>query len=303
MVECFSQKMKGKHILIAGGSGLIGTALKKRLTSEGHYVSVLSRQKNQEYVQWNLNEGTIDESKIGDVQILINLCGEGIAEKNWTKTRKKALLDSRVESTKLLFKYSVKMPKLEHYISASGITCYGYDRKLEGYEESDSFGNDYISGLVEAWEKSADIFANIVPVSKIRTGIVLSDKGGAIEKMIKPVRFGLGASLGSGRQIIPWIHINDLTGMFSHVVEQKVEGVFNANANNSSNSDFMNALAASIGKKNWLPAVPGFLLKMMLGEMATLLLQGVHVSNKKIQRTNFKFEYVELNDALKSLNL
>ncbi len=303
MDECSFQKMKGKQILIAGGSGLIGTALIKQLTSQGHRVSILSRQKNHEYVFWNLEEEIIDETKIQDVQILINLCGEGIADKNWSKSRKKALLNSRVDSTKLLLKYVDKMPQLEHYISASGITCYGFEEKLNGYEESDAFGDDYISNLVKLWEESADLFASKVPVSKIRTGIVLSDQGGAIEKMIKPMRFGLGAALGSGKQIIPWIHINDLSNMFAHIIEHSVEGVFNANADNNSNAEFMNTLASSIGKKNWLPAVPGFLLKMMLGEMATLLLNGVHVSNKKIQRTNFKFEYVELKDALNNLEL
>ncbi len=295
--------MNSKHILIAGGSGLIGTALSKHLTEEGHHVSILSRQKKSDFVYWSLIEGVIDESKIKDVQVLINLCGEGIADKNWTKSRKKALLDSRVESTKLLFKYSEKMPKLEHYISASGITCYGYDEKLEGYEETDDFGTDYISQLVKKWEISADLFKSKVTVSKIRTGIVLSDQGGAIDKMIKPIRFSLGASLGSGKQILPWIHINDLSRMFSHIIAFKSEGIFNACANNSTNLDFMNTLAQSIGKRNWLPAVPGILLKMILGEMASLLLKGVHVSNKKIQRTNFKFEYVELKEALKSLNL
>lgn len=295
--------MKAKKILIAGGSGLIGSRLKTHLVSLGHEVDILSRKESNDYIHWDLAKGYIDASKIQETQILINLCGEGIAEKNWTSSRKKALLDSRVETAKLLFKYVDKMPFLEQYISASGITCYGYKEKPEGYTEDDPFGEDYISQLVKKWESSADLFASKVPVAKVRTGIVLSSNGGAIEKMIKPVRYGLGAALGSGKQIIPWIHIDDLSRIFSHLIEHGSQGTFNACANNDTNKNFMNTLAKVLGKRNWLPAVPGFLLKMMLGQMATLILKGVHVSNEKIQRTNFKFEYVELNEALKSLNL
>lgn len=291
------------NVLIAGGTGLIGKALTELLKSSGHNVSILSRSSGSGLITWDVKAGKIYSDDLSEIEVIINLSGAGIADKNWTKSRKKELLDSRVETTKLLFDNKERMPKLKQYISASGITCYGNALNENGYNESDPFGTDYISTLVRNWEEAADMFKDYVPTVKIRTGIVLSDQGGAIEKMIKPMRFGLGAPIASGKQILPWIQIDDLAALFLHVMENQVSGAYNAVTENSTNKDFTNALAKSIGKKNWLPSVPGFLLKLAFGEMATLLINGVHVSNDKIKKTGFVFKFPTLDLALENLNL
>ena len=291
------------NVLIAGGTGLIGKALTELLKSSGHNVSILSRSSGSGLITWDVKARKIYSDDLSEIEVVINLSGAGIADKNWTKSRKKELLDSRVETTKLLFDNKERMPKLKQYISASGITCYGNALNENGYNESDPFGTDYISTLVRNWEEAADMFKDYVPTVKIRTGIVLSHQGGAIEKMIKPMRFGLGAPIASGKQIIPWIQIDDLTALFLHVMDSQVSGTYNAVTENSTNKDFTNALAKSIGKKNWLPSVPGFLLKLAFGEMATLLINGVHVSNDKIKKTGFVFKFPTLDLALENLNL
>ena len=291
------------NILIAGGTGLIGKALTELLRSKGHNVSILSRSSGEGLMTWDVKAGKILSDDLSKIEVVINLSGAGIADKNWTKSRKNELLDSRVETTKLLFKYKDRMPELKHYISASGITCYGNTLNEKGYIESDPFGTDYISTLVQKWEEAADLFKEFVPTAKIRTGIVLTDQGGAIEKMIKPMRFGLGAPIASGNQILPWIHINDLTALFSHIIDTQGSGAYNAVSENTSNREFTNTLAQSIGKKNWLPAVPGFLLKLVFGEMASLLINGVHVSNKKIKKDGFEFKFPTLRLALENLKL
>jgi uncharacterized protein len=291
------------NILIAGGTGLIGQALSEHLVHDGHEVKVLSRSKGKGLITWDVKAGIIESNDLGEIEVLINLSGAGIAERNWTNSRKKELLDSRVETTKVLFAHKEKMPKLKQYISASGITCYGNGLNENGYKESDDFGTDYISTLVQKWEAAADLFQNHVITAKIRTGIVLSAKGGALEKMLKPMRYGLGAPIASGRQILPWIHIDDLTALFVHVINKELSGAYNANAGNTSNKEFTRTLAGSIGKKIWLPAVPGFMMKFMLGEMATLLINGVHVSNEKIKKTGLTFKYPTLDLALTQLEL
>lgn len=291
------------NVLIAGGTGLIGKALSDLLKSKGHNISILSRSSGSGLITWDVKAGKILSDDLSQIEVIINLSGAGIADKNWTKSRKKELLDSRVETTKLLFENKDRMPKLRQYISASGITCYGNDLNEDGYKESDPFGTDYISTLVQKWEAAADLFKDHVTTAKIRTGIVLSDKGGAIEKMIKPIRFSLGAPIASGKQIIPWIHINDLTGLIMHVIDNQLGGAYNAVSVNTSNKEFTNDLAKSIGKKNWLPSVPGFLLKLVFGEMASLLINGVHVSNNKIKKAGFEFKYPTLDIALENLDL
>lgn len=291
------------NILIAGGTGLIGQALTKKLSNTEHTVSILSRSKGEGLITWDVKSGIIESTDLANVEVIINLSGAGIADKKWTKYRKKELLDSRVETAKVLFAHKERMPKLKQYISASGINCYGNDLNSSGYIESDSFGTDYISSLVQNWEEAADLFKTHVPTVKIRTGIVLSNAGGAIEKMIKPIYFGLGTAIASGNQILPWIHIDDLTSLFAHAIRAELDGSFNALTENTSNREFMNMLANSIGKKNRLPAIPGAVLKIIFGEMATLLIRGVHVSNSKIKKTGFTFKYPTLELALKDLNL
>ena len=291
------------NFLIAGGTGLIGQQLRIALLNKGHNVFILSRANDQDFITWDMNTKKIETKLLHKVEVIINLCGEGIAEKRWTKKRRQRLYDSRVETTKVLFSHRKYMPNLKHYISASGITCYGNEFNPIGYNEKDSFGDDYISFLVEEWESAADLFSNYLPTTKIRMGIVLSRKGGAIEKMINPIRFGLGSVIASGDQIISWIHIDDLISLFIHVIKNRLVGTFNAISENTSNSEFMSELANCINRKIWLPAIPAFFFRLIFGEMSTLLVNGVHISNHKIKSTGFTFNYSTLNLALKELKL
>ncbi|MBB79094.1 MAG: TIGR01777 family protein [Crocinitomicaceae bacterium] len=291
------------NFLIAGGTGLIGQELRKALLNKGHNVFILSRTNDEDLITWDIKSKNIERKFLDKVEVVINLCGEGIADKRWTKKRRQELKDSRVETTKLLFSYRKYMPNLKHYISASGITCYGSLSNPSGYNEKDSFGNDYISSLVKEWESAAELFTDFVPTTKIRMGIVLTKNGGAIEKMIKPIRFGLGSVIASGEQIISWIHIDDLISLFIHVIEKKLIGTFNAISQNTSNREFINDLANSINKKIFLPAIPAIFFRFIFGEMSTLLINGVHISNHKIRSTGFRFKYSNLNLALKDLKL
>lgn len=291
-----------KKILIAGGTGLVGKQLSKTLTEQGHVVSVLSRNpKGKDQFFWNPSEGKIDESCLEDVEVLINLSGAGIADQRWTDSRKKELYDSRIGTNTFLAQQIEKIPKLEHFITSSGINAYGFDNPEMEYSESDPFGTDYVSQLVKEWEESADQFNVKCKVAKIRTAIVLDPNGGALTKMLTPIKMGIGSPLGSGEQTMCWIHSEDLAQLFSHVIEHKLEGAFNAIGGYCSNKEFMQSISSELNKPFWFPSVPAFSLKLLFGEMAILLLKGMKASNKKIISTGFTFKYENLKDALKDV--
>lgn len=286
-------------ILIAGGSGLLGSKIQQVLLSAGHEVRVLSRNpKRQEEYRWNPDKKEIDFAALDKIDVLINLCGEGIADKRWSAKRKKALHDSRIKTTQFLYTYLDQMPQLKTYISASGITCYGFDEKKVPYSETDPFGKDYISSLVQEWEEAADLFQKQCRVVKMRISIVLTKEGGALPKLTKPIMLGFGSALGNGRQIMPWVHIDDLANAFCFVVEQDLNGAYNLVSGNTTNLEITQAIADQLNKKLWLPNVPGFVLRLILGEMSTILLQGVACSNQKLLETGFEFKTSELKKAI-----
>lgn len=291
-----------KTILIAGGKGLIGTKLKSFLNSKGYQIRILSRNpSNSDEFKWDPSINYIDFKALENVSVLINLCGEGIAEKRWTIKRKKELFDSRIETTNFLFSLKNHFSALETYISASGITCYGFEDPVKYYDEEDPFGQDYLSKLVQEWENSADQFSTICRVVKMRTSVVLAKEGGALPKLLKPFQWGVGSPLGSGHQIMPWIHIDDLVSLFSFAIESNIQGSINAVAGNISNTEMTRAIAIQLNKKMFFLNVPAFVLKLFLGEMSIILLEGVHVSNEKLILNNFTFQFSELKEALKTL--
>lgn len=289
-----------KHILIAGGTGFIGEFLVKELEKHGHSVMVLSRSKSRKpkIVQWNPTENMFPLDELKDIQVIINLCGAGIADKRWSKSRKKELISSRVDITNSLFLLGKQLPNLEHYISASGINAYGYDDGSIIHSEMDAFGDDFVSQLVKKWENAADSFSELVPVVKLRIAVVLSKDGGALDKMKLPLKLGVKGVLGDGKQAMPWIHMNDLVSMFRFAVEEKLEGVYNTNAGNSTNQEFMTELANSMNRKTWLSAVPSFIIKLMLGESSALVLRGAKASNEKIKNKGFIYRFDSLDKAL-----
>ncbi len=290
-----------KTVLIAGGSGLIGKQLTKVLKERGYRVYKLSRNaRKQGHVQWNPRTKQVDEKCLSRIRVLINLAGANIGDKNWTTSRKQELIDSRVESTLFLSELASKMPKLVYYIGASGVNCYDVDQ-AKVFREEDDYGPDFLSTLVRDWESASDHFQGICPYMKLRIAMVLSDRGGSLNAMKRPVFFGLGSPLGSGNQYHPWIHIDDLCRIILFGMDHQLEGTFNAVADCDTNRTMMKGIAKYMRRPFFLPAVPSGILKFFLGERSMLVLSDLRVSNDKIKQTGFEFKFDKLNKALKAL--
>ncbi len=294
-------------ILITGGTGLLGSALSKLLTESGYEVVQLSRRARESSLyktfRWDISKGQI-ESEALNVDYIIHLAGTGIAEKRWTKKRKEQIYSSRVNSTRLLFEELKKSGvQLKGFISASAIGFYGADSGLAEVTEDSGAGEDFISRVVLDWEKEAENFSELkIPVTKLRIGIVLSKHGGALPKLAAPIRYGVGAPLGTGKQFMSWIHEEDLCQMFKYVIEAGLEGTFNAVAPEPvSNGYFTRSCARTLNRPLFLPNIPSFALRLMFGELAELLLGGNNVSSAKIQDAGFHFEYDNVKKALKNL--
>ena len=296
--------MSKKVILIAGGTGLIGESMVAHFKSKGHEVRILSRkpsQRDKHIYHWDPLEKEIDAQALEGVQVIINLVGAGIADKRWTAERKKELIDSRVIPALFLASVAEKSTTMEHYISASGINCYGYEEYDRLHQESDPYGKDFLSQVVKLWEESAATFENFTKVAKIRIAVVLTKEGGALPKIAGPIKKYVGAPLGSGKQWMPWITLNDLIQVFDFVLEQKLEGTYNAVAENNTNKEFTQALAKTLKKPLWLPPVPSFILKLVFGEMSSVVLKGVQASNEKLKNKGFSFQHTVLADAFKAI--
>ncbi|SNS53526.1 hypothetical protein SAMN05421640_0563 [Ekhidna lutea] len=296
-----------KTVLIAGGTGLLGTELSKLLTNKGYTVTHLSRnptQKSYQTFYWDVKKQEIDDEAIKSADAIIHLAGAGVADKRWSTSWKKEIYNSRINSTKLLKQRVEKLnPRLKHYISASAVGYYGWDSGNRLMHEEDPKGSGFLADVVNDWEAEADSFTDLnVKVSKVRIGIVLSEKGGALEEIAKPVKYGFGAPLGNGKQYMSWIHIQDLCGIFSHILEKGQEGTFNGVASDpKTNKEFTGALAKSLNRPLWLPNVPKFALRLLVGEMADILIGGNRVSSKKIEEAGFNFQFRALDHALKDL--
>jgi len=290
------------NILIAGGTGLIGKRLTTYLESTGNTVFILTRKPTAtNHIFWNPSKKEIDTTQLGTITHLINLCGASLAGKRWSNAYKKELLDSRIQPAQFLLANTQHLPKLVHYITASGINCYPLNTE-KIYTESDDFGTDFVSQLVKKWEETADLFSSHCIVSKIRISPVLDNQGGALQEILKPVKAGFGAALGSGKQAMPWIHYEDLARIFDIVIEKQLAGAYNALVATSTNNVFTEVCAASISKKIWLPNLPAFMVKLLFGEMSMLLLEGVQASHEKLAKAGFTFKHTDLKEAISSLN-
>ena len=287
--------MKNKHmktILLAGGSGFIGTHLQKLLNENDYKFHVLSRNPKKHEFYWNPSSREIDENALQDVEAIINLSGAGIADGRWTESRKRELEKSRTEPANFLFSLRDKMPLLKSYISASGITAYGFQNPDHSYKENEAFGNDFTSQLVKSWEQSAYQFADDVRVVCLRTAVVISKDSLAFQKMMKPVKLGIGSPIGSGKQWFQIVHTEDICRAYLHALEnENVEGSYNVCADVVQNKKFIKTAAKALSKPFWFPNVPAFVLRMLFGEMADLLLKGVKTSNQKLLETGFNFRY------------
>ena len=301
--------MEHKSVLITGGSGLVGRYLTNLLLSKGYSVSHLSRsgksRKEVTVFKWDPENGTIDKDALSGINYLVHLAGANIGEKKWTISRKKEILNSRVESANLLFsKIRENRADLKAFISASAVGYYGSSTSDKSYDESDPCGTDFLASICKSWEAAADQLTDIgIRTVKIRSGLVLEKTDSALSKLMMAGKFGFLVQTGNGRQYMPWIHIKDLTGIYLKAIEdQTMTGAFNAVApQHVTHSEFM-AILGKVMKRTVLPVyVPAFLLKTVLGEMSEVILKGNKISSEKIVTTGYVFNYPELEGALKDI--
>lgn len=297
--------MSEKVVLITGANGMLARGLAKELREEYAVRFLTRRKKRDNEFLWDVNKEYIEPGALLGVDKIVHLAGASIADKRWTKKRKKLIMDSRVKSANLILS-ELKKQKLsvDSFVSASAVGYYGTRREDVLWDEESSKGSGFLSDVCELWEASARCFETVANrVVRIRIGVVLAKEGGALEKIMQPIRYGLGASIGSGEQYMPWVHINDLVRVFKWALdEDTVEGAFNAvSPEHVTNTMLTKKIAKCLEKPLFLPHVPGFVLKAVLGEMASMLLEGNRVSSEKLLNRGFRFEYERIEEALRDL--
>ncbi len=294
-----------KTILITGGTGLIGNALRQALQQKGYRIIILSREPDEKkntstlrYAKWDIEKNYIDKHAIADADYIIHLAGAGVADKRWTKKRKQEIIDSRIKSGELLVHSLETIPnKVKAVISATAIGWYGADPVIPNptpFVETDPADNSFLGSTCQLWEQSIEPVTSLGKrLVKLRTGIVLSDKGGALKEFKKPLQFGVAAILGSGKQIISWIHIDDMVKLYITAIENEgMSGIYNAVAPHPVSNKELTLQLAKARDKFFIPVhVPSFALKLALGEMSIEILKSATVSADKIQGTGFVFRY------------
>ena len=305
-------------VIITGGTGLIGKALSKLLVEKGYQVIILSRRTflkdrrkspNIDYAQWDIAKQTIDASAIRNSDYIIHLTGAGVADKRWTKKRKKEIRDSRVQSSELLVKALKDNPnKIKAVICSSAIGWYGADPAIPNskpFVESDPSSEDFLGETCKLWEESIEpVYVLGKRLVKIRTGIVLSNEGGAFKEFKKPVNFGIAAILGNGKQLISWVHIDDLCRMYLHALENEtMHGSYNAVAPKPvTNKELTLHIAKSEKGNFYIPLhIPVFMLEMILGEMSVEVLKSTTVNCDKIRKAGFNFTFPSIESAMTDL--
>lgn len=296
-----------QNVLLTGGSGFIGKHLTDVLIEAGFSVSVLSRSDKEDtlrikYYKWDLKKNYIDENAVLNTDYIIHLAGEGIVDKRWTDKRKKAILESRTKPVDLIFSVLEKNnKKLEAFVSASAVGIYGAVTSHKICKEETTPANDFLGTVCQKWESAADKIGSLnIRTVKVRTGIVLGKDEGFLKKMTPSFKSGFGAILGSGKQYLPWIHVEDLCHIYLKSLQDKqLEGSYNACiTDNTTNSRLSKIIAKIYGYSIWLPKIPPFILKILLGEMSIVILTGQRVSSEKIQKTGFEFQFNDLEKTL-----
>ncbi|MDQ3192788.1 MAG: TIGR01777 family oxidoreductase [Bacteroidota bacterium] len=293
-------------VLITGGTGFIGSHLTNLLQSKGFLVTHLSRSISEKEkvktFKWDIKSGNIDPQALAGADYIIHLAGAGIADKRWTKERKKTIIESRVKSAEVIYNQAAKTShKIKAFISASGVNYYGTITSEKIFKEQDPPGDDFMAYTCKLWEKAADEFSNLkIRTVKLRTAPVFGPDGGALKTIAIPVKYYLGAPLGSGNQYFPWIHIDDLCKMYLQAIQNKnMEGAYNAAApDHITNKDLTKTIAKVLKKPLVLPNVPAFAIKLALGELAQAVLNGSRISSEKIIETGFEFNFPDLRGAL-----
>ncbi len=297
-------------ILITGATGLLGKQLSKLLIENAisiHYLSTsktkIESKPNFQGFYWNPDEGKIDENCLIGIDVIIHLAGANIA-KRWTKSYKQEIIESRVLSSNLLFNTLKKNPhQVKQIISASGTAIYP-DSFDKVYTETETeIANGFLSDVVIKWEESVDQFKLLaIKVCKVRTGIVYDKNGGALAEILKPIKLGIGSSFGSGKQIQSWIHIHDVVNLYYFLLKSNSEGVYNAVAPETVSDQRLTKTIARILKKPlFMPNIPRFVMKLILGDMSELLFTNKNISSKKAITEGFKFKFPDIDSALEDI--
>lgn len=307
-MACKFEKKLQMKVLITGATGLIGKELTSLLLQNGIQINYLTTSKDKIRKEsrykgffWDPDKGIIDENCIDEVDTIIHLAGENIS-KRWTESYKQKILESRIVPTNILYSLIKNTPNsVKHFMSASAIGIYPDSLTKVYSEEEKEVDDSFLGKVVEKWEEAADKFKNLdISVSKIRTGLVLSGKGGILKEIARPIKMGVGTAFGSGKQMQSWIHIYDLVHIYYMVLEKKVEGIFNAVAPYPvTNNELVKNIARVLGKPIVLPNIPKFVMQLILGEMHILLYSSQNVSAKKIINEGYQFRYLSLEKALK----
>lgn len=287
------------EVLIVGGTGFIGHALQKALDLSGIAYKILSRRRTKtNHVYWDPAMKQLDVSILGSITHIINLAGAGIADQRWSKRRKEELINSRVDSTQFLFEECSKYcPSLEGYIGISGVNAFGFNDST-CYNENHPFATDFLSSLVQQWEEAHRLFDKLPSFSILRLGMVLSSQGGAYRKIAAPMKFYMGAVPGSGKQLIPWIHLNDVIGFILHVLEGNSVGLIHVVSNNSSMMDLTKTIALKEHSKIILPNIPSFVIRLIFGEMGMLLTESLRIDHSKLTQSMYKTRFNQLSDLI-----
>jgi uncharacterized protein len=301
-------------VLITGGTGLVGKALTQTLIKKGYTVIILTRDINGKkaqfgfsYARWDVTKQQIDTDALQAADYIIHLAGAGVVDKRWTDAYKKEIVESRTKSSRLIYEALKNNPnKVKAVVSASATGWYGADAEpAKPFVETDPANEDFLGQTCKLWEASIEPVKDLGKrLVKLRTGIVLSNNGGALAEFKKPLQLGVAAILGNGKQIVSWIHIDDLCSMFIAGIENEhLSGSYNAVAPNPvSNKSLTIQLAKALKKKFYIPvSVPILLLKLMMGESSIEVLKSTTVSSKKIQGTGFKFSFETIDSALEDL--
>jgi len=306
-------------VIITGGTGLVGRALGQALLEKGYKVIVFTRGREHTidataaitgivFAEWNVEQQWVNKEAIAGADYIVHLAGAGVADKRWTKKRKQAIVESRVNSSKLLVDSLEKIPnKVKAVISASAIGWYGPDPSipnLKPFAEDDAAADDFLGKTCEQWEDSIEPVTMLGKrLVKLRTGIVLSNDGGALPEFKKPLKFGIAAILGSGKQVVSWIHIDDLVRMYIAAIENSaMNGSYNAVAPNRASNKELTINLAKKRNRFYIPVhVPAFLLRFLLGEMSIEVLKSTTVSCKKIKATGFSFAFPDITAVIRTI--
>jgi uncharacterized protein (TIGR01777 family) len=296
-------------VLITGATGTIGGQLIPLLLAEGYNIRILTRNKSKSSImssvfEWDIDKGYIEEGALDNVDHIIHLAGASVS-KRWTDKTRQSILDSRIKAAELIYQ------KLEHrlksFISASGISYYGTVTVDKIFTEKDKINyanDDFLADVTHKWEKAAEQFESKSDrVIKMRTPVVLSKTGGALERIVKPIKMHIGSPLGNGKQWMPWAHVNDLCRAYLHILKHsELRGAFNVSApEHINNKQLTKQIAKTLRRKILLPKVPGFVLKLLFGEMADIILKGSRIDGTKITQSGFDYKYKELKKALADL--